>query len=556
MAANDNSDDAGGVATINTDSDTQALLDRMREDTLQALRLQNGPAPTSVFIGANGRGLTNDAARLMAGRQNRFNADPSIVYSAELHGDPDLPNAWAMVGRKLAQPDDTDPRDQDDINAAPATNPNRDAPQATGARLSLGRSGVRQTGVIVKPDGTRVMVLDGTMPASSSKQPQGTAAQGNSDNSKRDTTPAQGLQVDPPTGLASFAYTSKAMKQAEDSLAGKLAAGVGGTAESFINMGLGTAAIAKNTMVQALDAATLGANHDAPLAQQAWAEQAALGNALYHAATNPREAFDKLMQGLAKRYDAAMALENERDRTYALAKLFNDTGQAALGAGAMARGGLAKYRAMQDEAQAAAEASELRRQATIDNNFGADSGYDPHKINYFAVPGGVGRVTDFSHPYLYTGHVGYSFNNGTNIYGLGPYAPELVREPTNFVGALRDGKVFPGFVTDDRPFFERALSSEAQARGGLGKQDVYKLDVPVTRPQFERAQQLTAERGLEVPLEEFPYAFKTGGADTAPYNCATYPSSLGLPIPENSGAMLTVIPKIIKEGATRWRPTR
>ncbi len=46
MAANDNSDDAGGVAT------------------------------TSVFIGANGRGLTNDAARLMAGRQNPFQCGP------------------------------------------------------------------------------------------------------------------------------------------------------------------------------------------------------------------------------------------------------------------------------------------------------------------------------------------------------------------------------------------------------------------------------------------------------------------------------------------------
>ena len=132
--------------------------------------------------------------------------------------------------------------------------------------------------------------------------------------------------------------------------------------------------------------------------------------------------------------------------------------------------------------------------------------------------------------------------------------PELIQ-------SLKDGVAYPGYVTNDRPFFKEALNSQATPRYGVGRelgierQTVYKLDMPVTRGEFEMAQRLTLQRGLTTPLPEFPYSFKTGGACVAPFNCATYPSSLGLPIPANTGAVSRYVPEMIRQGATPWRPS-
>jgi hypothetical protein len=60
---------------------------------------------------------------------------------------------------------------------------------------------------------------------------------------------------------------------------------------------------------------------------------------------------------------------------------------------------------------------------------------------------------------------------------------------------------------------------------------------------------------LQTPLSDYPYSWKTGGVCTAPYNCATYPSSLGLPIPEGTGIMEYFVPQMIMQGAMPWRPS-
>ena len=140
MAANYGDDDALGVCG----GDIEAQLEQMRANTIETLRRElgfasddaavqdqdgtptqdqslayaaPGQAPDSIFIGENGRGLTNDAARLLAGRQNRINTDGNIIYSAEEHGDPSLPNKWALVGRRVLDSgtqDDTNNQDKRD----------------------------------------------------------------------------------------------------------------------------------------------------------------------------------------------------------------------------------------------------------------------------------------------------------------------------------------------------------------------------------------------------------------------------------------------------------
>jgi hypothetical protein len=201
--------------------------------------------------------------------------------------------------------------------------------------------------------------------------------------------------------------------------------------------------------------------------------------------------------------------------------------------------------------EAAAIAANESRLMRIENNFGADGGYVPNQISIFGVEG-AGRTYVEGHPYLYTGHVGYSFNFGEDIYGFGPYStteniPMIVQNlkpPIN--------KIYPGKVSLDTEFFEMAAKSQATTRS-TNPQMVWKLDMPVTRMQYESAMQQNMVRGFETELPDFTYAFKTGANCTAPFNCATYPSTLRLPIPLNSGQVKNYIPSMIQQGALPWK---
>lgn len=220
------------------------------------------------------------------------------------------------------------------------------------------------------------------------------------------------------------------------------------------------------------------------------------------------------------------------------------------GAGKTLNLGMQSVNAMRRANIIASQEKKIIDAERVTNNFGADSGYEPYSYSLFATPGTKELTARISNPLLLYGHVGYSFDRGNTMYGHGP---KIVSDIENAGARLRKGEVVPGIINKDREFFEQALESNLQARGGLGKQTVYKLDIPVTRPQFELAQQLHNSRGVEVPLPEFPYSFKPGGGGKTPYNCATYPASLGLPIPENSGTLLKYIPRMIDAGATPWK---
>ncbi len=128
----------------------EVTLAQMKADTIQALRAElNGPGwpddeqplradvqpasgqLVSCFTGANGIGLVNDAARLMANRLNRINTDDSISYTAEQHGERNLSKAWAVVGRRVAEPDDA--------NSATSDGDSRDMDQSAAESMRLGR---------------------------------------------------------------------------------------------------------------------------------------------------------------------------------------------------------------------------------------------------------------------------------------------------------------------------------------------------------------------------------------------------------------------------------
>ena len=106
-----------------------------------------------------------------------------------------------------------------------------------------------------------------------------------------------------------------------------------GALSSFANMVIGTGQIALNSALQVGDLLTLGYNHDHPLIQQAWSEQQQLGESIVQAILHPRETATAAMESIASRYNAAMALTDPYAQSRALGELFNDVGQAAIGAG-------------------------------------------------------------------------------------------------------------------------------------------------------------------------------------------------------------------------------
>jgi len=119
--------------------------------------------------------------------------------------------------------------------------------------------------------------------------------------------------------------------------------------------------------------------------------------------------------------------------------------------------------------------------------------------------------------------MGFSFNNGKKIYDFKPSG-----EPS--IAALRARQAFPGQVTDATQTFNKARE--------LG------LDVRVENRTVGLGTYLGANMQVRLdqalsPLTSKNYMLppKTGPFPQGCYNCATYPTSLGLPTPFTSGVL-------------------
>jgi len=152
------------------------------------------------------------------------------------------------------------------------------------------------------------------------------------------------------------------------------------------------------------------------------------------------------------------------------------------------------------------------------------------------------------HPYRVTGHVGYSLDKGKTIYGFGPH----VEEGTIFdaVQSLRQGKAYPGKITDDTFVFESVAESPGIGRDGL-PQVVYEQRIPLSRSQYEQILAEHNARGVDAPMNDVLYSFP--GKNEGAYNCATYPSRFGVPIPEKSGVMKDYMVELENLGKP-WKP--
>ena len=140
---------------------------------------------------------------------------------------------------------------------------------------------------------------------------------------------------------------------------------------------------------------------------------------------------------------------------------------------------------------------------------------------------------------IYAGHVGISFDRGKTIYGFTPHAPDL--SSAEIIETLKRKKSFPGQVLDDTAIFHRAQDLAEQGY----RTQVYVQSIPVPNTDFNRIRkQVLGEVGGS-PLVGKRYAFP---GPKGCYNCATWPASHGIPIPEPTGQLRDYIPRLMELG--------
>lgn len=159
---------------------------------------------------------------------------------------------------------------------------------------------------------------------------------------------------------------------------------------------------------------------------------------------------------------------------------------------------------------------------------------------------------DAPHPYRVTGHVGYSLDDGKTIWGYGPHI-EGKGSAYDAVASLRRGDMYPGKVTNDTDVFIDVARNPGRGRDGV-PQVVYEQKIPMTRQEYDAVVAAHDARPPNVPMDDLLYGFpKADNPNPCAFNCATYPSKLGIPIPEETGNMRSYVPAL-KDLSKPWKP--
>ncbi|WGG52039.1 DUF4150 domain-containing protein [Rugamonas sp. DEMB1] len=158
-------------------------------------------------------------------------------------------------------------------------------------------------------------------------------------------------------------------------------------------------------------------------------------------------------------------------------------------------------------------------------------------------------AVDALHPYVVTGHVGYSFDGGATIYGFGPKMPGGM-SAYEAVQSLKKGGSYPGIITNDTAIFESVAKNPALGRDGV-RQVVIESKIPVSQAQLDSIMAAHEKIGVNSSMDNILYGFP--GKNSCTFNCATFPSELGIPIPEATGNMRNYMPELEKAGKP-WTP--
>jgi hypothetical protein len=148
-----------------------------------------------------------------------------------------------------------------------------------------------------------------------------------------------------------------------------------------------------------------------------------------------------------------------------------------------------------------------------------------------------------SNPLIYAGHVGVSFNNGKTIFGFSPFAPDMTNR--EIINALKNRISFPGQVLDDTAIFHLAQDLADQGY----RTQVYVKSISVSEDIFLKIKQNVFDDLFNSPLQHKKYSFP---GVSGCYNCATWPVTNGIPIPEDTGKISYYVPALIQSGGIPW----
>jgi RHS repeat-associated protein len=161
------------------------------------------------------------------------------------------------------------------------------------------------------------------------------------------------------------------------------------------------------------------------------------------------------------------------------------------------------------------------------------------------------------HPLTYAGHVGISFDGGKTIFGFTPHTPG--KSGSKVLQELKEHRIFPGKVGNDTGVFHHAYqyAQELIRRNEIPdppRLDIYIWRQRVSRQEFERIQQMVMDEMNKSPLHDKLYGFPKN-KDVECYNCAQWPGTIGVEIPEPTGQLRDYIPMLIQRGGgERWTP--
>jgi hypothetical protein len=158
-------------------------------------------------------------------------------------------------------------------------------------------------------------------------------------------------------------------------------------------------------------------------------------------------------------------------------------------------------------------------------------------------------------PLIQLGHVGVSTDAGETIYGFHPAQAAVDELGDETLPFLRAGGAMRGQVYNDTEIFKRANQLASQGSGTT----VYRMPVSISAEQYSQIDgSISAQAGNPSLTQGWYRLPEKVNGEYVPMppqcnNCATWPRTLGLPLPENTGWLHRYIPILEKLG-TIWNP--
>jgi RHS repeat-associated protein len=169
---------------------------------------------------------------------------------------------------------------------------------------------------------------------------------------------------------------------------------------------------------------------------------------------------------------------------------------------------------------------------------------------------GTGRTYPNEPTLVRIGHVGVSLDGGQTIYGFHPTGEAIAvleQQGVDIENFLFQRGAMQGGVFDDTAVFLRA--NELAHEGS--RSQVWRQSIPVSEAEFYRIQNQILTQAVEGSPYPSWYRLPSPTGSSMPFqcnNCATWPRTLNLAIPEESGNLLSYLEAIQNAGATPWRP--